>query len=91
MRVLSFCVVTCGLVVALGCGRDNESACHDYVDAANRAHAECGDDARLDHDETCPEGLNGSRDCTEYYDRLAASYACERDGSVTFDATGECN
>lgn len=91
MRALRSSLVMLALCTSAACGRDNETACQNYVDAANRAYAECNDSARLDPDETCPEGLNASRDCTEYYDRLAESASCESDGSVTFDATGECN
>ena len=72
------------------CGRDNETACRDYVAAHNAAYEACDDPLRLDEDDACPSGLNGGRDCTEYYDRLAESYACQSDGTVTFDATGDC-
>jgi len=72
-----------------GCGADTASACEEWVDAYNTAHAECDLDARLVLEEECPESLNQGPDCVEYYRALAASTRCDN-GEARWDADGEC-
>ncbi len=84
------CVLGIGWgLLATGCGPDNVAPCRAYVDAYNEAYEDCGLPNSLDEQETCPETLNDGRDCVDYYQTLADSYACD-DGSVVHDPAPSC-
>jgi hypothetical protein len=84
-----------GLAVAgSGCAPGNQEACIKYVEAQNAAYSECGMDDRVirdgDVEQTCPATLNEGLNCVDYYERLAASFACEN-GEVVWDSSGSCS
>lgn len=62
-----------------GCIGDNVVPCRDFVVAHNEAYEDCGLLNELDEQELCPESLNDGRDCADYYEILADSYACENE------------
>ena len=91
MRGVPLLLATTVLVgFTLAClGQDNVGACEAYVDQVNAIFLECGADADLRRDSTCPDSLNeGDVDCTGYYKCLADAYSCTEEG-IEVD-TSEC-
>jgi hypothetical protein len=92
MRHVVLTFVSALAVVVTGCAPDNVGACRDdFVAKVNDIYAQCGQEARFDADEICPDRLNDGEDCTEYFKCLGDAYACdEASGIVTWE-TDDCD
>ena len=85
----SLAIVATALVLAgVGCpgggpdgdGRDNLTACQEYVEAVNDVFETCGEDLPFDEATECPESLNAyAADCTEWFDCLHDAYECDEE------------
>ncbi len=63
-----------------GDGRDNLTACREYVAAVNDVFAACGEELPFDEATECPEALDAYPvDCTEWFDCLRDAYECDAD------------
>jgi hypothetical protein len=92
MRIVVFSLVFLVVTLAAGCAPDNVTACRqDFVEKVNDVYAQCGQDARFDADEICPDRLNDGEDCTGYFQCLGDAYQCdEASGTVTWE-TDDCD
>jgi len=80
MLALAMLALACDETPGNQGGRDNLTACREYVVHVNDVFEACGEELPFDAETECPEILNAyAEDCTGWFDCLHDAYECDEE------------